>query len=84
MDWVVDRVTLLLVWEIKAWIKTATHDARLCMLNPASNAVNLSPSWAASFDSVIWFRGSYLGGLFFRVLKVVISSSLSLTFHVEF
>ena len=75
MDWVVDRVTLLLVWEIKAWIKTATHDARLCMLNPASNAVNLSPSWAASFDSVIWFRGFYLGGLciFFGVLKVVVS-----------
>ena len=55
---VVDRVTLLLVWEIKAWIKTATRDARLCMLNPVSNAVGLPPSWAAKiFDGVIWFWG---------------------------
>ena len=47
-------VTLLSVWEIKAWIKTATCDARLYMLNPVSNAVSLPPSWAAKIsDGVI-------------------------------
>ena len=52
---VVGRVTLLLVWEIKAWIKTATRDARLCMLNPVSNAVGLPPSVVVeSSSSVVW------------------------------
>ena len=54
---------MLLDWGDKAWLESSTHGARLYMLNSASNAVNLSPSWAASFDSVIWFRGFYLGGL---------------------
>ena len=51
----VGRVTLLLVWEIKAWIKTATRDARLCMLNPVSNAVGLPPSWATKFFLMVLY-----------------------------
>ena len=83
---VVGRVTLLLVWEIKAWIKTATRDARLCMLNPVSNAVSLSPSWAAKFLMVLYGFGDvnwedYSWG--FLKLVNFCSSSLLLNFHVE-
>ena len=79
-------VTLLSVWEIKAWIKTATRDARLYMLNPASNAVSLPPSWVAKIsDGVVWSRGCNwedysLGSLkLFNLVQVV----YCLNSHVE-
>ena len=82
----VGRVTLLLVWEIKAWIKTTTRDARLCMLNPLSNAVSLPPSREAKIsDGVVWSPGCNwedysLGSLkLFNLVQVV----YCLNFHVE-